>query len=48
MIYRENTGLKLMQSETICGNGENNWQYAQEQFDLIKGYMEAGVNAYML
>ncbi len=47
-VYQMNTGLHLMQSETMCGNGENDWQYAQDQFDLIKGYFEAGVNSYML
>lgn len=47
-IYRRNTGLKLMQSETMCGDGQNNWQYAEDQFDLMKGYFESGVNSYML
>lgn len=47
-IYRQNTGLKLMQSETMCGDGKNNWDYAEAQFDLIKSYFESGVNAYML
>lgn len=47
-IYRSNTGLLLMQSETMCGDGQNNWQYAEDQFDLIKGYFESGVNAYCL
>lgn len=47
-IYRQNLGRKLMQSETMCGDGQNTWEYAVEQFNLIKGYFESGVNAYML
>lgn len=47
-VYRQNTGLLLMQSETMCGDGKNDWSYAEDQFDLMKGYFESGVNAYML
>lgn len=47
-IYRQNTGLTLMQSETKCGNGGNSWTYAEEQFDCMREFLEAGVNSYML
>jgi len=48
VVHQEHPELKLMQSETECGNHENNWHYAEGQFDLIKKYFEAGVNSYML
>lgn len=47
-VYRQGTSLSLMQSETRCGDGKNNWQYAEDQFDLMRDYFEAGVNSYML
>jgi len=43
--------LKLMQTETECGVKElegDSWQYAELQFGIIKKYMEAWVNSYML
>ena len=40
--------MRLMQSETECGRHENDWPYAEKQYDLIKEYFEAGVNSYML
>jgi glucosylceramidase len=48
MVYREHPEIKLMQSETICGRHENNWHYAEEQYDLIKRYFESGISSYML
>ncbi len=49
-IYRQNKdkGYVLMQSETKCGNGGNSWSYAEEQFDCVKEFFDAGVNSYML
>lgn len=47
-VYRQNTSLTLMQSETRCGDGANSWQYAEDQFDLMKEFFESGVNSYML
>ena len=40
--------LPLMQTETSCGNGINDWNYAKNQFDLIKFYLDGGVSSYML
>jgi glucosylceramidase len=48
MVNREHPEKKLMQSETECGNHENNWTYAEKQYDLVKRYLEAGVDSYML
>jgi glucosylceramidase len=39
--------LKLMQSETECGNGSNDWAAAEYTFDLLKHYFENGANSYM-
>ncbi len=49
-IYRTNRdkGYVLMQSETKCGSGGNTWSYAEEQFDCVKEFFDAGVNSYML
>jgi glucosylceramidase len=47
-LHYEHPDLQLMQTETPCGNHENDWNYANNQFDTIRNYMEAGVNAYML
>jgi len=48
IIHREHPELKLMQSETECGHHENDWHYAEGQYDLIKQYFEAGVSSYQL
>jgi len=48
IVHQEHPEIKLMQSETECGNHENNWPYAEKQYDLIKQYFEAGVGSYML
>ena len=36
-----------MQTETECGGGQNDWEYADYTFSLMKLYFEAGVSAYM-
>lgn len=40
--------LPIMQTETQCGNHENDWAYGEGQFHLIRQYLLAGVNSYML
>lgn len=47
-LHTDHPELNLMQSETICGNHENDWPYAESQYALMKTYFEAGVNSYML
>ena len=39
--------VKLMQTETECGNGSNDWRYAEETFGLMKRYLDNGVSSYM-
>jgi len=38
--------LKLMQSETECGNGSNDWKAAEYTFSLMKHYFDNGVSVY--
>jgi glucosylceramidase len=40
-------GLKLMQTETECGGGENNWDSAVNTWGLLKHYLSNGASAYM-
>jgi glucosylceramidase len=47
-VYNAYSDVRLMQTETKCGNHENNWSYAEEQFDLMRSYFDSGVNSYML
>jgi glucosylceramidase len=46
-VHQAYPGLKLMQSETECGNGSNDWPAAEYTFDLMKHYLNNGANAYM-
>ena len=46
-VHQTYPSLKLMQSETECGNGSNDWPAAEHTFDLMKHYMNNGANAYM-
>ncbi|MDR3217642.1 MAG: glycosyl hydrolase family 30 [Dysgonamonadaceae bacterium] len=39
--------LKLMQSESECGNGKFSWKDAEHTFDLMKRYINDGANSYM-
>lgn len=39
---------KIIQSETKCGDGKNNWEYAEEQFDCFKEFLEAGASRYYI
>lgn len=47
-VHRQFPSLSLMQSETKCGGGSNDWQYAEDQFDTFKEFFDAGVSSYML
>jgi glucosylceramidase len=46
-IHQAYPSLKLMQSETECGNGSNDWSAAEYTFGLMKHYLNNGANAYM-
>ncbi|GAA3647095.1 glycoside hydrolase family 30 protein [Flavivirga jejuensis] len=39
--------MQLMQTETECGDGSNDWKAAEYTFNLMKHYFENGANAYM-
>lgn len=39
--------MKLMQTETECGDGSNDWKAAEYTFGLMKHYFENGANSYM-
>ncbi|MCS6823844.1 MAG: hypothetical protein NZ529_06070 [Cytophagaceae bacterium] len=39
--------VKLMQTETECGVGDNDWNYAEKTFKLMNFYLRRGANAYM-
>lgn len=47
-VRRKYPNMKLIQSETKCGNGLNDWKYAEEQFDCFKEYLDSGVSRYYL
>ncbi|PQV50205.1 glucosylceramidase [Jejuia pallidilutea] len=39
--------MELMQTETECGDGSNDWNAAEYTFNLMKHYFENGANSYM-
>jgi glucosylceramidase len=39
--------LRLMQTESECGDGGNTWEYAFYVFDLIRHYLAEGAGAYI-
>jgi len=45
--HRAYPDLSLMQSENECGDGSNNWDYAQYINDLFRHYLDSGVNSYI-
>jgi glucosylceramidase len=45
-VHAKYPSLKLMQSETECGNGSNDWKAAEYTFSLMKQYFENGVSVY--
>lgn len=45
-LYRTGFNQGMMQSETMCGNGNNDWQYAEYQFDVMYMYFSYGISAY--
>ncbi len=46
-VHRKYPNMKLMQTETECGDGSNDWAAAEHTFDLMKHYFRNGANAYM-
>jgi glucosylceramidase len=45
-VHAKYPDLKLMQSETECGNGSNDWKAAEYTFSLMKHYFENGIGVY--
>lgn len=45
-LYYTGFDQGMMQSETMCGNGNNDWQYAEYQFDVMYMYFSNGISAY--
>lgn len=39
--------MKLMQTESECGDGSNDWDAAMHTFDLLQHYLNNGANSYM-
>ena len=46
-IHRRYPDLALMQTETECGDGSNDWAAAEHTWGLMKHYFENGAGAYM-
>ncbi len=46
-VNKKYPDLKLMQTETECGNGSNDWAAAEHTFELMKHYFNNGANSYM-
>ena len=46
-VHQKNPNLKLMHTETECGDGKNTWEQAEYIYDLIRHYFDHGVNAQM-
>jgi|WetSurSiteA1Bulk_404760.scaffolds.fasta_scaffold02222_6 glucosylceramidase len=45
-VHAKYPGMKLMQSETECGYGSNDWKAAEYTFTLMKHYFSNGVSVY--
>lgn len=45
-LYHTGFDLGMMQTETMCGNGNNDWQYAESQFDVMYMYFSYGITSY--
>ena len=46
-VHAKYPQMQLMQTETECGDGSNDWAAAEYTFNLMKHYFENGANAYM-
>jgi glucosylceramidase len=46
-IHETYPGMKLMQSESECGNGRNTWEHCFYIWDLMKHYFNHGISSYM-
>jgi glucosylceramidase len=46
VIHREYPQMRLWQTESECGNGNNDWQYAEYTWGLINRYLSNGASVY--
>lgn len=46
-VHAQYPEMQLMQTETECGDGSNDWKAAEYTFNLMKHYFENGANSYM-
>jgi len=46
-LHKKYPSLKLMQTESECGQGDFSWKDGEHLFDLMKIYLDGGVTAYM-
>jgi glucosylceramidase len=46
--HRRYPRMKLMQSETECGDGTNDFAYAEETFGLLRTYLNGGASSYFI
>ncbi len=46
-VHLKYPALRLMQTESECGDGSNDWKAAENTFRLMKHYFNAGANSYM-
>ncbi|WP_029904903.1 glycoside hydrolase family 30 beta sandwich domain-containing protein [Prevotella sp. 10(H)] len=46
-IHETYPDMKLMQTESECGNGQNSWEYCFYTWNLMKHYFNNGISAYM-
>lgn len=46
-LRRQFPTMPMMCTENECGNGSNDWAAAEHTFDMVKSYLDNGVNAYM-
>jgi glucosylceramidase len=47
MVHKKYPELLLMQTETECGDGSNDWKAARHTWDLMRHYFSNGASAYM-
>jgi glucosylceramidase len=46
-VHSRYKDLRLMQTESECGDGSNDWKAAEKTWNLMKSYIGNGVNSYI-
>ncbi|HYW94512.1 MAG TPA: beta-glycosidase [Bacteroidales bacterium] len=46
-VHEKYPDMKLMQTESECGNGSNDWKAAEYTWSLMKHYLENGASSYL-